>query len=172
MRSPNEFYQTEREMRQRMPHPADAQTRGLALWTFGTITARNGCQNAVIAALLPFSGRFGAVRQRLREWLRDGSDRARPLPKSDRRPRLLRSADGAGSVAVEIRRPRARHRPDDALRQAGRRGRRRRLSRMRHPGRVGRHARQQARRVDSPGGRVAGVAVSSDSLAHESNRDG
>ena len=80
MRSPNEFYQVEREMRQRMPHLTEAQTRGLALWTFGTITARNGCQNAVIAALLSFAGRFGAVRQRLREWLRDGSDRARPSP--------------------------------------------------------------------------------------------
>ena len=43
--------------------------------------------------------------------------RLRPLnavPEPDRRPRPLRPADATGSVAVEIRRPRARHRPDDA----------------------------------------------------------
>ena len=55
-----------------MPNLAEAQSKGLALWTFGTITAQSGRRNAVIAALT-FTGGFSAVRQRLREWLCDGS---------------------------------------------------------------------------------------------------
>ena len=51
-----------------MPQLTEAQSKGLALWTFGTINAQSGCQNAVIAALT-FTGGFSAVRQRLREWL-------------------------------------------------------------------------------------------------------
>ena len=34
-----------------MPHLADAQIRGLALWTRGTITAGSGCLSAVVKAL-------------------------------------------------------------------------------------------------------------------------
>ena len=60
-----------------MPNLAEAQSKGLALWTFGTITAQSGCRNAVIAALA-FMGGFSAVRQRLREWLCDGADRSKP----------------------------------------------------------------------------------------------
>ena len=60
-----------------------------------------------------------------------------------------------GLVAVDVQRPRARHRPDDALRQAVRHRRERGLSGMRHPRRVGRHARQQAGQVDRPGMRAA-----------------
>ena len=62
-----------------MPQLRDAQIRGLAHWTHGTITAGSGCQSAVVKALA-FMGKVGSVRQRLREWLRDGSDRARPSP--------------------------------------------------------------------------------------------
>ena len=58
---------------------ARRSSNGLALWTFGTITARSGCQNAVIAALT-FTGGFSAIRQRLREWLYDGADRSTPSP--------------------------------------------------------------------------------------------
>ena len=60
-----------------MPQLTEAQSKGLALWTFGTITAQSGCRNAVIAAL-NFTGGFSAVRQRLREWLYDGADRSTP----------------------------------------------------------------------------------------------
>ena len=77
--------------------------------------------------------------------------RLRPLnavSEPDRRPRPLRPADATGSVAVEIRRPRARHRPDDALRLAARHRRERGLSGMRHPCRLGCHARQQAGQAD------------------------
>ena len=79
MRFPSECYQIHRTLRQTMPHLSEAQSKGLALWTFGTITAQSGCQNAVIAAL-NFTGGFSAVRQRLREWLYDGADRSTPSP--------------------------------------------------------------------------------------------
>ena len=79
MRFPPEFYQIEQTLRQRMAHLSDSQIRGLALWTLGTATAGSGCQSAVVAAL-SFMGKAESVRQRLREWLRDGADRARPSP--------------------------------------------------------------------------------------------
>ena len=79
MRSPLESYQIEQELRQRMPHLSDAQIRGLTDWTHGTITAGSGCQSSVVKALA-FMGKAGSIRQRLREWLRDGADRARPSP--------------------------------------------------------------------------------------------
>ena len=62
-----------------MPQLAEAQSKGLALWTFGTITAQSGRRNAVIAALT-FTGGFSAVRQRLRERLCEGADRSAPSP--------------------------------------------------------------------------------------------
>ena len=77
MRFPSECCQIQRTLRQTMPHLSEAQSKGLALWTFGTITAQSGCQNSVIAALT-FIGGFSAVRQRLREWLYDGADRSTP----------------------------------------------------------------------------------------------
>ena len=79
MRFPSECYQIHQTLRQTMPNLTEAQSKGLALWTFGTITAKSGCQNAVIAALT-FTGRFSAIRQRLREWLYDGADRSTPSP--------------------------------------------------------------------------------------------
>jgi hypothetical protein len=53
------------------------QARGLALWVCGTLLARSATQSAVVAALAQ-PGRENTVRQRLREWLRDGADKARP----------------------------------------------------------------------------------------------
>ena len=50
---------------------------GQALWVCGTILAGSACQNAVASALSPW-GRWNNLRQYLREWLYDGSDRARP----------------------------------------------------------------------------------------------
>ena len=79
MRFPSECCQIHHTLRQTMPQLTEAQSKGLALWTFGTITAQSGCRNAVIAAL-NFTGGFSAVRQRLREWLYDGADRSTPSP--------------------------------------------------------------------------------------------
>ena len=46
---------------------------------FGTITAKSGRGNSVIAAL-NFTLGFSAVRRRIREWLYDGADRSTPSP--------------------------------------------------------------------------------------------
>ena len=114
MRFPSECCQIHQTLRQTMPQLTEAQSKGLALWTFGTITAQSGCRNAVIAALT-FTGGFSAVRQRLREWLCDGADRSTPSPNQiDVRARF-RPAHAVGLVAVDVQRPRARHRPDNAL---------------------------------------------------------
>ena len=69
---PSECCQIHQILRQTMPQLTEAQSKGLALWTFGTITAQSGRQNSVIAALT-FTGGFSAVRQRLREWLYGGA---------------------------------------------------------------------------------------------------
>ena len=50
---------------------------GLALWVCGAILAGSACQNAVASALSPWSNWYN-LRQRLREWLYDGGDRATP----------------------------------------------------------------------------------------------
>jgi hypothetical protein len=62
-----------------LPHLRPAQRRGLALWVCGAILAHSACQSAVLAALLlPARSGYHALRQRLREWLYDGVDRAAP----------------------------------------------------------------------------------------------
>lgn len=77
MRIPPELYQMEWDVAQRFPDLRPAQQRGLALWVYGTIMAQSACQSAVITAVLLF-GTWDAVRQRLREWLYDGTDKAAP----------------------------------------------------------------------------------------------
>ena len=49
----------------------------LVLWVCGAILAGSACQNAVAAALST-KGNWYNLRQRLREWLYDGGDRASP----------------------------------------------------------------------------------------------
>src|SRR6266508_6038834 len=77
MRVPPELYQIETTLTQRFPSLRPAQQRGLAMWVYGTILAQSACQSAVSTALLVF-GQWHAVRQRLREWLYDGADKAAP----------------------------------------------------------------------------------------------
>ena len=60
-----------------LPHLSRPQLTGLALWVCGAILAGSACQNAVASALSPW-GAWNNFRQYLREWLYDGSDRARP----------------------------------------------------------------------------------------------
>jgi len=74
---PKEVYQMEIAVRQHLPMLRPAQQSGLVWWVYGTILAHSACQTAVITALRWY-GSFGTLRQRLREWLYDGPDKAAP----------------------------------------------------------------------------------------------
>ena len=60
-----------------LSHLSGPQLTGLVLWVCGTIQAGSACQNAVASALST-RGNWNSIRQYLREWLFDGSHRARP----------------------------------------------------------------------------------------------
>lgn len=84
MHVPPELYPMETALAEHFPHLRRAQVRGLALWVCGAILAHSACQSAVLAALLAHGGDH-ALRQRLREWLYDGADRAAPCaPRGSR----------------------------------------------------------------------------------------
>src|SRR3954453_389299 len=77
MRVLRELYPIERALAEHLPHLRGPQRRGLALWVLGAVLAQSACQAAVLAALLPWAP-YHALRQRLREWLPDGADKAVP----------------------------------------------------------------------------------------------
>jgi hypothetical protein len=77
MRVPRELYQVDHEIMPRFPHLRPAQQSGLTLGVYGRVLALSACQNAVISALTLLAGSH-ALRQWLREWLYDGSDKAAP----------------------------------------------------------------------------------------------
>jgi len=77
MHDPPQLHPMEEALAERLPGLRPPQRRGLALWVLGAILARSACQSAVLAALLPWAP-YHALRQRLREWLRDGADKATP----------------------------------------------------------------------------------------------
>ena len=77
MRLPRECYQTRKTIETHLPHLSQPQLTGLTWWVCGAIWAGSACQSAVAAALSPW-GSWNSLRQYLREWLYDGSDRARP----------------------------------------------------------------------------------------------
>ena len=77
MRFPPAWDQMTQAITTHFPHLRPAQQRGLAWWVYGTILAQSVCQQAVVTALLTY-GAWHAVRQRLREWLYDGADKAAP----------------------------------------------------------------------------------------------
>src|SRR3954463_8948494 len=77
MHVPPQLDPMERALAERLPHLRPPQRRGLALWVLGAVLAQSACQSAVIAALLPWLP-YHALRQRLREWLLDGADKAAP----------------------------------------------------------------------------------------------
>lgn len=81
MQVPRECYQLMDELEQHLPALDPVQRRGLALWLWGTITAGSACQSAVTSALLPCFDSEHAVRQSLREWLYDGTDRAHQVER-------------------------------------------------------------------------------------------
>jgi hypothetical protein len=83
MRVPPELYQMQRVLSARFPELRPAQHRGLALWVFGAVLAHSACQTAVLAALVAAGlARRDALRQRLREWLYDGADKATPCARA------------------------------------------------------------------------------------------
>lgn len=75
MRVPSEVYQMQASIQEHFPHLRAAQQQGLAWWVYGVILAQSACQSAVVTALLAW-GQWHALRQRLREWLYDGADKA------------------------------------------------------------------------------------------------
>src|SRR4051812_18167538 len=77
MHVPPQPHPMERALAERLPHLRGPQRRGLALWVLGAVLAQGACQAAVLAALLPWAP-YHALRQRLREWLLDGADKACP----------------------------------------------------------------------------------------------
>lgn len=72
-----ELYQMEQAMVQRFPDLRPAQQRGCALWVVGTMLDTSACATAVLTALLLY-GSWKTIRQRLREWLYDGTEKAVP----------------------------------------------------------------------------------------------
>ena len=100
MRLPKECYQMQQVIEAHLPHLSRPQLTGLVLWVCGAILAGSACQNAVASALSPWR-KWNNLRQYLREWLYDGSDRARPCKTDGRNPLLCASAPvGAYLVAV------------------------------------------------------------------------
>src|ERR671939_557347 len=77
MHVPRELYPIEQTLAERLPHLRGPQRRGLALWVLGAVLAQSACRAAVLAALPPWAP-YHALRQRLREWLLDGVDKAAP----------------------------------------------------------------------------------------------
>lgn len=77
MRFPRELYQIEAQITQQLPALRPAHALGLALWVYGTVLAKSACLTAILVELVVFLKR-DAARQRLRAWLKDGRDKARP----------------------------------------------------------------------------------------------
>lgn len=63
----------------RLPCLRPAQVTGLTWWVVGAVLAESACQTAILTALAPVAAGH-ALRQRLREWLADGTDHALPSP--------------------------------------------------------------------------------------------
>src|SRR5947208_13464523 len=143
MHVPRELYPIERALAEHLPHLRGPQRRGLALWVLGAVLAQSACQAAVLAALLPWAP-YHALRQRLREWLLDGADKAGPLRRAGRRRALLRAPAAAGAGLVAGARAGAGGRRDRPPRGRGGAGGQRALPRLGDPGRLGGPARQRA----------------------------
>ena len=74
---PRETYQIQQTIETHLPHLSQPQLTGLVLWVCGAILVGSACQNAAASALSTWRS-WNNLRQYLREWLYDGSDRARP----------------------------------------------------------------------------------------------
>jgi len=78
MRLPRETYQIQEAIETHLPHLSRPQLTSLVLWVCGAILAASACQNAVASALSTGGGNRNRFRQYIRQWLHDGTDRARP----------------------------------------------------------------------------------------------
>lgn len=79
MRLPHEAYPIHDALAAHLPCLRPAEVTGLTWWVYGAILAGSACQTAILTALRPL-GATHALRQRLREWLADGADKAVPSP--------------------------------------------------------------------------------------------
>ena len=61
-----------------LPHLRPAQRRGLALWVVALLVAESCCERTILTKMAPLGYARHALRARLREWLCDGADRAKP----------------------------------------------------------------------------------------------
>jgi hypothetical protein len=73
----DKWLQMEQILAHHLPDLRSAPRRGLTQWVYGTLLAQSAGQNAVVTALLAV-GAWHGVRQCLREWLYDGTDKAAP----------------------------------------------------------------------------------------------
>lgn len=80
MRLPREAYPILCAVETHFAHLTSAQQQGLVWWVFGTVLAGSACERAVLTALEPLVTASGipALRQRLREWLRNGTEKLVP----------------------------------------------------------------------------------------------
>jgi hypothetical protein len=77
----HQWYQMSQTIATHLPSLRRAQQHGLALWLLGLTLAKSSAQSAVLSALrVALAGQLGgdALRERLREWHRDGADKAAP----------------------------------------------------------------------------------------------
>jgi hypothetical protein len=65
-----------------LPQLRPAQQRGLAEWVSGVLDAQSGGEAAILRAVAPLGRARHALRARLREFLCDGADRAKPCATS------------------------------------------------------------------------------------------
>ncbi|WP_129677245.1 transposase [Candidatus Chloroploca sp. Khr17] len=77
MRFPRELYQIEAHITQHLTDLRPAHALGLALWVYGTVLAKSACLTAILIEVVSFLPR-NTARQRVREWLKDGRQKARP----------------------------------------------------------------------------------------------
>ena len=74
---PTGFYPIREQLSAILPHLRQAQYQGLTYWVLGTLLAGRATLNAVLTALQG-TAPLNTLRQRLRETLCDGKDRACP----------------------------------------------------------------------------------------------
>ncbi|MHB8574329.1 MAG: transposase [Dehalococcoidia bacterium] len=93
MQQPTVFHPLLDEITARLPGLRPAQRDGQALWVYGVIEAQTGCESRVVNALAG-GEQANTYRQYLREWLKDGADKAAPCATQVELapcfPRLLR----------------------------------------------------------------------------------